>query len=116
MIRRLTTASPTRRLLGIAAAGAAALLCLPAQAQTDAADYPTRNVTILVGFPPGTATDTVARILAGCAVASAIMGTAASVRVARAARTAIAECGSSRYSDSPNTVAMVAQVCASSTL
>ena len=64
MIRRLTTASPTRRLLGIAAAGAAALLCLPAQAQTDAADYPTRNVTILVGFPPGTATDTVARILA----------------------------------------------------
>ncbi len=64
MIRRSPTASPTRRLLTIAAASLAALLCLPAQAQVDAADYPSRAVTILVGFPPGTATDTVARILA----------------------------------------------------
>ena len=34
-----------------------------AQAQIAAADYPTRPVTMVVGFPPGTATDTVGRIL-----------------------------------------------------
>jgi len=28
------------------------------------ANYPDRTVTIIVGFPPGTATDTVARVLA----------------------------------------------------
>lgn len=35
-----------------------------ATAQT-AADYPSKTVTIIVGFPPGTATDSVARILGG---------------------------------------------------
>ena len=28
------------------------------------ANYPEKNITIIVGFPPGTATDTIARILA----------------------------------------------------
>jgi tripartite-type tricarboxylate transporter receptor subunit TctC len=41
---------------------------LPLSAQTPAAslasDYPSRPVTIVVGFPPGTATDTVGRVLA----------------------------------------------------
>lgn len=58
---------PTRRVrsLKVLVVALAAVLMSPiSQAQTDAPDYPARNVTIVVGFPPGTATDTVARILA----------------------------------------------------
>ena len=36
----------------------------PARAQTDAGDWPSRPVTILVGYPPGNATDTIARMMA----------------------------------------------------
>ena len=36
----------------------------PALAQTDAGDWPSRPVTILVGYPPGNATDTIARMMA----------------------------------------------------
>ncbi|TDR93104.1 Bug family tripartite tricarboxylate transporter substrate binding protein [Enterovirga rhinocerotis] len=55
-------AVPTRRsVLGVGAALAAGVLVPAARAQ-DA--YPNRPVTIMVGFPPGTATDTVARLLA----------------------------------------------------
>ncbi|MCX7274241.1 MAG: tripartite tricarboxylate transporter substrate binding protein [Burkholderiales bacterium] len=57
-----------RRTATRTALAALAMLALalspPARAQTEATDYPARNVTIVVGFPPGTATDTVARILA----------------------------------------------------
>ena len=35
-----------------------------AQAQSPAADYPSRQVTMIVGFPPGTATDSIGRVLA----------------------------------------------------
>lgn len=41
----------------------ATLLSSQAVAQGTASDYPARTVTIVVGFPPGTATDTVARVL-----------------------------------------------------
>ena len=34
------------------------------QAQNPAADYPSRQVTMIVGFPPGTATDSIGRVLA----------------------------------------------------
>jgi tripartite-type tricarboxylate transporter receptor subunit TctC len=34
-----------------------------AGAQTDTSDWPTRPVTILVGYPPGNATDTIARLI-----------------------------------------------------
>jgi hypothetical protein len=34
-----------------------------AGAQTDTSDWPTRQVTILVGYPPGNATDTIARLI-----------------------------------------------------
>ncbi|MBU6271305.1 MAG: tripartite tricarboxylate transporter substrate binding protein [Betaproteobacteria bacterium] len=36
----------------------------PAGAQGDGAEYPSRTVTVLVGYPPGNATDTIARLLA----------------------------------------------------
>jgi len=42
-------------------------LSMVVQAQTQAqnvSNYPEKNVTIIVGFPPGTATDTVARVIA----------------------------------------------------
>ncbi|HPU53307.1 MAG TPA: tripartite tricarboxylate transporter substrate binding protein [Burkholderiaceae bacterium] len=64
MTRLRSTLRRTRRLLSLAAAGTLSLHCLPGLAQSEAADYPARNVSIVVGFPPGTATDTVARILA----------------------------------------------------
>src|SRR5580704_5118409 len=50
-----------KRLIG-AAAAMLALLC--ATATAGAADYPERPVTIVVGFPPGGASDILARILA----------------------------------------------------
>ena len=48
----VSLASPVALLFGAAAA----------QAQS-AADYPSKTISIVVGFPPGTATDTVARLL-----------------------------------------------------
>jgi tripartite-type tricarboxylate transporter receptor subunit TctC len=50
-----------RKLL-IAGLGLLALVCTPAMAV--AADYPVRPVTIVVGFPPGGASDILARIVA----------------------------------------------------
>jgi tripartite-type tricarboxylate transporter receptor subunit TctC len=50
-----------RTPLGAACAALLALVALPA---AGAADYPTRPLRIIVGFPPGGATDLVARIIA----------------------------------------------------
>ena len=55
--------------LHFSARAAAALLTLaglagPAAAADPAADYPTRPITLLVGFPAGGPSDTAARILA----------------------------------------------------
>ncbi len=47
-------------LVRIAVAGAATLLAFAANAQT----YPARTVTIMVPFGPGSATDTVTRVVA----------------------------------------------------
>ena len=44
-------------------AGAAALFAAPVSARAE--DYPTRPITLLVGFAPGGAVDIVARSLAG---------------------------------------------------
>ncbi|WP_424626201.1 Bug family tripartite tricarboxylate transporter substrate binding protein [Achromobacter marplatensis] len=53
-----------RRLAAaLALATAAPLWAVSAAAQAQDAAYPSKPVTILVGFPPGTATDTVARML-----------------------------------------------------
>jgi tripartite-type tricarboxylate transporter receptor subunit TctC len=51
-----------RRLIRIALTGLFALLLAPASPR--AADYPTRAVAIVVGFPPGGASDILARIIA----------------------------------------------------
>ncbi|KAG1434780.1 hypothetical protein G6F56_014193 [Rhizopus delemar] len=53
-----------RRLAAaLALATAAPVWAVSAAAQAQDAAYPSKPVTILVGFPPGTATDTVARML-----------------------------------------------------
>src|ERR1700730_9347707 len=49
-----------KRLVGVLVA----LLAFTAAAQTQTQTYPTRPITMLVGFPPGGPTDTLARILA----------------------------------------------------
>jgi len=54
---------PRRRFLQLSAsAGAAALPTLPRAAFAD--DYPSRPVRLIVGFPPGAATDIVGRLMA----------------------------------------------------
>ena len=50
----------TRAALGLGMAAAARGVI----AQADAADYPSRTVSVMVGYPPGNATDTIARLLA----------------------------------------------------
>jgi tripartite-type tricarboxylate transporter receptor subunit TctC len=52
---------PRRQFISLAA-GAAALRAISSIARADA--YPTRPVRIVVGFPPGSATDTDARLIA----------------------------------------------------
>ncbi|HUG57117.1 MAG TPA: tripartite tricarboxylate transporter substrate binding protein [Candidimonas sp.] len=49
----------SRLLAGMLALSSAAFITLPAYA----ADYPTKPITIVVGFPPGTSTDAIARII-----------------------------------------------------
>jgi len=56
------TRHPNSRTL--CAAACAALLAMAAGTATAAGDYPSRPVRIIVGFPPGGATDLVARIIA----------------------------------------------------
>ncbi|MDP2397606.1 MAG: tripartite tricarboxylate transporter substrate binding protein [Burkholderiales bacterium] len=57
----MTQQPAIRTPLGAACAALLALVALPA---AGAADYPTRPLRIIVGFPPGGATDLVARIIA----------------------------------------------------
>lgn len=52
-----------RRLLSIAFAGA--VLTIPAFSSVQAGDYPDRPILLIVGFGPGGATDTFARIFSG---------------------------------------------------
>jgi len=57
--------SHQRRTLSRAALGLGLSAVLPqARGQSDAADYPARAVTVMVGYPPGNATDTIARMIA----------------------------------------------------
>ena len=55
MIRRLSCAA----VLFLSAAS----IVVPATAQAQAADWPSRPITIVMGFPPGAGTDVVARVL-----------------------------------------------------
>ena len=48
----------TALAIGLAAGGRCVF------AQSDGAEYPARTVTVMVGYPPGNATDTIARLLA----------------------------------------------------
>ena len=50
-----------RRMFGAVAALALAASAMPAVAQ---ADYPNKPVRMLIGFPPGQATDTLGRAIA----------------------------------------------------
>jgi tripartite-type tricarboxylate transporter receptor subunit TctC len=60
---KLTFNAIRRRVLaGALWAGAAAFVAVPALAQ--AQDYPTRPISLIVGFPPGGSNDIVARIIA----------------------------------------------------
>ena len=52
-----------RRLLSITFAGA--VLAMPAFSSVQAGDYPDRPIRLIVGFGPGGATDTFARIFSG---------------------------------------------------
>ena len=57
---------PTLKLSGLTKmlAISTALLCASGAAQAQGtADYPSKTISVVVGFPPGTATDTVARML-----------------------------------------------------
>ena len=54
------TFSTSTKLLGVVAA----LMLVPGAVQAQgAADYPSKSISIIAGYPPGTATDIVARIV-----------------------------------------------------
>lgn len=60
-MRRL---SRRRNLQGLVLALSSSLIALPVTAQNEAADYPTRVVTLINPFAPGASTDIVARLVA----------------------------------------------------
>ena len=60
-MRRL---SRRRNLQGLVLALSSSLTALPVTAQNEAADYPTRGVTLINPFAPGASTDIVARLVA----------------------------------------------------